>query len=1546
MAAIYSGIHLKLKNSKTSWEDKLKLAQFAWISHQCFLPNKEQVLLDWVSHTLVSCYNKKLELSDEITGKLWTFLDNVLHSKKLQSLLKEGRTVTLRFSIAQVINERLSISYTQKTLKDVNTVLNCCKAILSIPPLTIVYTAKSELLVDLLSKLSWLVCWQLSSEDAVSSQLFEVLQLTLGQYLLIQRQQANANRVFGQVTKLLLQPCLLLRHLLTARVWTQSDDGHGRQHLNREIRNGIETLVRAGIFQPELLPSYREELLPEKESHNIKKGALKSCLLPAHTIQMMVGDTNFCHPALHGKTVTNSVPLLFKLFLESYNKAENHLVCFHMLTKLFGCLKIARMQGDLWNDQLSPSEWSSELLAVEQLLNSVLSSSIYNVAVDKIRHKEVQFHFYRQVAQTLVNHPQATIPAWFRCFKALISLNHLIVEPDLDDLVASAWIDAEVSEPRTKKAQEALINALFQTYAKLRQFQRLLEEVLSVICRPAAEVLRLPVLPAGIRSKLCEYLLELPPNQILDILYLILEKCQTSIIPDVRGDSDMALKLQSMSSLLHSVLFNMRSLNDSTPLPVVHRAQNLLETMQKDIIQTLLDLLKDCQAEDRELEFWVEKVGYSLLLLACTWVATDTLFGLNCSKYTSPLGKVALTIADPTINFSDFSAVLPGFNAKCWEKITKLLSCSCSGSRYCIEWLVLQKMKRMLMYSSCQTEALFQTMQHAAAFILHSGRSCMIEVKPELWDGNAGVISNFTYPTAHWHLVISNLPVLIPFLSAKDTHYIADLLLKTLLVNQTHAASTDADDILISIEKVSKDFLHSPFLPEMRMLHSSFLNHIVQHCTDVLYSAVQSVANRPLQQLSTEGIPRCEAGFSSRVAQEGHKDELSMCWTAMEKVAQNILSLVKVSSFITLEEEQIERILDLLEIISVLNLDSLFPMDHARIFLLLLSLAINTRTNVACSEALSLKLLATCFHLLACLQAGRNVTSSFKVLHASDALEAVLTAMFEVCKTFASALTAVPWEEFLHRVQGFLEHYLQAILERWLSVKLNMEKFLSFLTTCQPCKASSEHSEHCNPAADQLLLVALTAQCHVLTLHIQKQSGNLQASEKMLLGLLKQAVLQTGTTIQLFLRNSTKGQPLPSVFVLCVTTLLKADSSCAHSAYLVTGEDEQKRPKVPNRYQQLSHSDFYQRFYAQILRELNLAGGSVQLLSSVLHFLAVFCSVPELLPAQEDASVAVFHSIRKLLAGPGITLQMIQSVEMQLTELTAQLVKNCTDDNFCAMLRLVFEGLDICNVWKQNTDQVLSAVILVKLLLGCPLSGEKEKAFWFSSPQLITALAMQAKEASQDHIMTPTLLVLILETAAVLLRKGERILSNPHHVALVFSILLTIPLDHLKAEDYYSIFLGIHEVLFSILQCHPKVMLKAAPSFLCSFHKLVISVMHEGRQKGDGGISDELEVILKCAQMVERMYSYIAVKTEEFTVFSAFIVGQYVTELQKVTLHPAVKKHLTEGIYQILDLCIESDIKFLNASLPMGVRDVLRELYRNYTHYHKTLKRGDERYTA
>ena len=57
MAAIYSGIHLKLKSPGTPWENKLKLARFAFISPQCLLPNKEQVTttMSLICHVILQC---------------------------------------------------------------------------------------------------------------------------------------------------------------------------------------------------------------------------------------------------------------------------------------------------------------------------------------------------------------------------------------------------------------------------------------------------------------------------------------------------------------------------------------------------------------------------------------------------------------------------------------------------------------------------------------------------------------------------------------------------------------------------------------------------------------------------------------------------------------------------------------------------------------------------------------------------------------------------------------------------------------------------------------------------------------------------------------------------------------------------------------------------------------------------------------------------------------------------------------------------------------------------------------------------------------------------------------------------------------------------------------------------------------------------------------------------------------------------------------------------------------------------------------------------
>ncbi|XP_054370364.1 unhealthy ribosome biogenesis protein 2 homolog isoform X2 [Molothrus ater] len=1316
MAAIYSGIYLKLKSAKTSWEDKLKLARFAWISHQCVLPNKEQVLLDWVSQALVSNYNKKHELEDEVVEKLWAYLDNVIHSKRLQDLLKSGKTVGLSFSIAEIINKRLSEAYSEKTQQNIGTVLSCSSGILSTSSLSIIYTAKCELLVDLLSKLSKLACQQLASDDAVGSQLFNVLHLTFAQYLLIQRQQTNPNRVFGRVTSHLLQPCLLLRHLLTVRSWTQADDNHVCQHLSREIRSQIETLLQAGLFQPELFSSYKEELLSEQESQEKKKGAWKTLLLPVNTVQTKLGS-DLCEPALHGAVVAGSVSLLYKLFLDSYCKAENHLVCFHMLSRLFGCLRLSDLQEEGKSDRLFPVDWSMELLALEQLLNLVLNNDIYNVASDRIRHKEVQFGFYRKLAQMLLTHSQASIPAWFRCLKLLMSLNHLIVEPDLDDLVSSAWIDAETSEPRTKKPQETLVSTIFQIYSKLRQFPRLFEEVLTVICRPAVDELRPSVFSAGLTAKLRECLLELPPNQILDILCLFVEKCQTLIIPAVEGSVDMALKLMSLCSVLHAFLFNMRSLDDVTPSPVVLRTQRLMANIQKGIIQPLMELLQAPRREEEKSELWLRRASDAALLLVYTWVEVDALFGVSCSKYVSPTAETAVT--EPAARHWGISAFLPGVKDQSWRRVMELASSFASTSKYCLELLTLQKMKMMLM----QTEADLQALQHAAAFILESGRSTISRGESEPWDGDISAITELSYPTAHWHLVISNLTILLPYISLKDVEYIAKVLLETLMLAEAQKAATDQESS-ISIAKISLGFIHSSLLPEMRVLHCAFLTHLIHQFAVVLPTATRDSVDLPLQQLSVTNIPwheeilaSCKTVDPLEVPSENkvQKDELSSSWKTLEKVAQCIVLLAKNGCPVILKERQLQRCLDLLEIVSLLKLDSFLPSDCTRCFLVLLSLLVNTRASVSCSKLLLLKVLSTCLHLLRCLQAGRNSNSVLKVLRASDVLEAVMTSQLTACKFFTDVLTGPVWAQYVQEVQEFLENFLQMIIERRQSVKLNLEKFMSFLVSCRPDTGAAKSIDwkNWNPAAEQLLLTAFTTLCHVVTLHLQQLPEKKLHSVDVFCALLEPVVLQMVRTVEHGLQSSTPNQPLPVAFIPSVTTLLKADLS--HPVK----KDWQKEPSG---FLKRPRVKLYQEFYSQILKELPCAGSNLQFLQLALQFLTVFCSVPELYPEKETAVMVVF-TIKKLLSGPAITTQVIQSMEMELTEVLVQVLGNCSDEEFYAIMRLVLQGLEVRNIWQQKAKEVLSAVTLTKLLLSCPLSGDKGKAFWFASPQIITALA-------------------------------------------------------------------------------------------------------------------------------------------------------------------------------------------------------------------------------
>lgn len=94
------------------------------------------------------------------------------------------------------------------------------------------------------------------------------------------------------------------------------------------------------------------------------------------------------------------------------------------------------------------------------------------------------------------------------------------------------------------------------------------------------------------------------------------------------------------------------------------------------------------------------------------------------------------------------------------------------------------------------------------------------------------------------------------------------------------------------------------------------------------------------------------------------------------------------------------------------------------------------------------------------------------------------------------------------------------------------------------------------------------------------------------------------------------------------------------------------------------------------------------------------------------------------------------------------------------------------------------------------------------------------RASGQVSSLTSVLTVPVIETLTILLRQGETYISDPQHVILVLGALEFVPLENQCIGDYYSAFHAIHEALYAIILCYPKVSELLLNLDLVSFKKI------------------------------------------------------------------------------------------------------------------------------
>ncbi|XP_007248612.3 unhealthy ribosome biogenesis protein 2 homolog [Astyanax mexicanus] len=1515
MATIYTGIYQKLKSSQTPWADKLKLARFALVSRQCLLPNKEQVLLDWTTNALSAYYNKKAEVPFKEVEGLWSYLDEFLHSQRIKHVLSKGKTITVNPAVCQIIIERIQEASSGTLSVSLSTVLSCCQGIVSSPVLSVSYTARCDVLVQLLVKVCGLACYQLSQQEECSEPLslnvFEVLFLVLNSYLTVQKQQGNSNRVFTQVTEHLLQPLCLLRHLLSSRTWTERDDPRIRQNLNKEIRSKVDMILQSALFFDDRLPCYKKEVLPPERESSSKKGSTGNILLcPVATIlSKLVHGHGVEKEALLYAVRCNSLPLLFKFALDSFGKDDdNKLVCFHIMTKFILALEFT---DDLQiKETFNPEHWNIVLLSLENMLNSCLAGDIYNVAADRIHHGEVQLTFYRKVAQLLFSNAQTDKPSWYRCLKTLLALNHLILEPDLDELVSSAWVDAENTELRVKKARETLVSEVIRTYAKLRQLPRLTEEVLIVITRPAADELRPELLTEAVQKTLSQCLLDSPASQNLEICRRILEKIQSELtyVKEMRKES--ALKLLSLSVLLHTVVFSLKTVDDSTPVPLVRQTQSMMEQMFR-LVGSLLECLEGLVSTDT---LWIDKIQEVSLLLTYIWHEADSLFQNHCSKYTSPAGTSTVRPVSDTV-----------------EKVLALKVSSSPLSRLLQKLLAVHRIKKHLLVSPLpvlNTDNKRHTILcESAQFVVNRQDSLINLSTDQTWDLQLCNVNNDTYSVACWFLVTTNLPLIAPYLSKEDACHIADAMLNSLLHSDLGSNSENDD---MSVFLISKQLLESAVLCELPGLYSALVKSVTSRFFSHVQSQCPSFSKSVQTDLSVESLAKGE-----------HIPEVSLSMKRLKTIAEEIIKSIQSGVSVPVSPTQVESLLQLIKIASVLDPHAMSPEDYSELFLSALVLNLCAQSDENGVQSAPLNLLNELFRFMTGLLMGQNSHVFLKIVHGSALLEATMSSIF-CCfsKGLFHTVDSTAWFPFLQSAQGFIQSLIQLVLSRKSSVRVTLEKFTNFLIERVAAgeTMSKDLGEYEQALYVQLHLATLSTLCKEMIVVLGKN----KQLDGTLLQLLEKIFFKMGPAIQDVLTGKATSVLRQSFCVDVVTVMIK--SELAMASHQTLSEDISEGDGSAR----MSHMALYKSFGQQILKELCPAPRPFDFIFSSIHYLSAFYVAAETTKELDvkDLHFTILQCVHKLLSGILLSVSEVKELEEPIKDLLAQLMARCSQEQFHLVFLLLRDGLVASKIESGSHKETLATLTLIKLLACCPLPHTFSRKFWLTVPQILSSLVHVIRESSALPSLTSVLTVPAVETVTTLLRQGESQLSNPHHIILGLGGLHFVPLDSRSIDDYYSAFQSIHEVLYTLYLCYPLVMLKAAPTFLNCFYRLVTSIIHEGGQRTEKEKEKDSETLLKCAMLVERMYSHIGSTTEGFTDLASFIVAQYVGELQKVTLKPEIKAHLTEGIYRVLDLCSEKAIKFLNVTLHAGVKEVFNELYKNYTHYHKSKMHGEKRYAA
>lgn len=682
-----------------------------------------------------------------------------------------------------------------------------------------------------------------------------------------------------------------------------------------------------------------------------------------------------------------------------------------------------------------------------------------------------------------------------------------------------------------------------------------------------------------------------------------------------RGKGDASLKLFSLSQLLHVVLFNLKTLDNTSPLPIVRQSQSLMKDMQQVVGELTLVLpleIKAANLNSSQIQKttkkgkhkvnqkysektdgcvveapWVQKTRESALLLRYTWVEVNTLFLLRCSKYT-PLDE------GPTGSENDAEAPVL-WNLESFPPLRQ----NCSPMSCLLhKLLTLQQMKKVLLDTTSPAEPSTAALLSSAAHSILAETEFMVSPDEEqAWNRQIASVNSSSYPAAHWYVIMSNLPLIVPHLSGEDVGRVADALVSSQL-NKKRIWEEDCLPGYLTSSLIFSQLLQSSVHAELPTLFFATVHSLHLGIISIFKEAHVSKVMWTLFEFPEEGDKSLE------------KDSSQPCSKLFENEAlvQEILASVKTGKMAALlTNEQNKELLDLLNILTYLNPDGMNSEDTSSTFLLLLFVL--TSTSAAPESEGDSVVLVKVLSIMTCLIEARASPSILKHIHGGTLLQALVESLFWHSNNgrFQSVCSS-HWLDIISFSRNLITSLVQLIINRNSSVRLNLDQFTSYLTgkemksrrEVSPGSAAASESElGRSRSSDHLLLAVLTSFSQTMVSSL----GRSKSMDQTLAQMLTRTTSSLGQAVKFVLNPKTGGQSgnqpasiLSQAFLVEVVTIALR---CELSSLSVERESEQIDIE-------LSHMNLYQGFCQQILKEICSAQRPMDFVVSSLHFLSLY----------------------------------------------------------------------------------------------------------------------------------------------------------------------------------------------------------------------------------------------------------------------------------------------------------------------------------------------------